>query len=299
MSVHESAHVFDGPDGPLVGVLSHPRLPSATALLIIVGGPQYRVGSHRQFVQLARSVADKGHAVLRFDYRGMGDSAGDMPGFENVDADVAAAIDFMFAALPGLQRVVLWGLCDGASAALMYCQRRQDPRVAGLCLANPWVRSAQTLARTHVKHYYLQRLREPEFWRKLVSGGVAWAALRGLLSNLRAARQAGTIRAGDGPGAEPSSYQARMAMAWRDRRLPLLLLLSGDDYTAKEFTETVAIDPNWHGALERVGLNQHLLEDADHTFSASAHQRRAEALTCAWLASWLPAPQAKTAGPGE
>ena len=45
----------------------------ATAVLVVVGGPQVRAGSHRHFVQLARHLATHGHAVMRFDVRGMGD----------------------------------------------------------------------------------------------------------------------------------------------------------------------------------------------------------------------------------
>lgn len=277
MSRRETAHVFDGPGEPLVGVLSHPESPARTAVLIIVGGPQYRVGSHRQFVALAHRVADAGHAALRFDYRGMGDSGGAMRSFETVSDDVGAAIDFMLRELPGLRQVVLWGLCDGASAALLYCQQRRDARVAGLCLVNPWARSPQSLARAHVKHYYLQRLREPAFWRKLWSGGVAWTAVHSLLGNLRVAR-APVAR-----GADQLPYQARMAQAWHDASRPILLLLSGRDYTAKEFIETVAVDPTWVGAFDRPGLTRHTLVEADHTFSDSRHQREVEMLTCDWL----------------
>ena len=32
-----------------------------TGILIVVGGPQYRVGSHRQFVLLARALARVGY----------------------------------------------------------------------------------------------------------------------------------------------------------------------------------------------------------------------------------------------
>jgi pimeloyl-ACP methyl ester carboxylesterase len=258
--MHDTAHVFPGAGGePLVGVLSHPPAPADTALLVIVGGPQYRIGSHRQFVQLARSVAAAGHAVLRFDVRGMGDSGGAQRSFEAIGDDIAAAIDFLFATLPHLKRVALWGLCDGASAALMYCDARRDPRIAGLCLLNPWVRSAQTLARTQVKHYYLQRLMQPGFWRKLLSGGVAFSALSGLLANVR------------------------MASAWRDPSRPILLLLSGDDYTAKEFIEATRTDPAWADALDRTGVVQHTLAGADHTFSDPAAKRAVERLTSEWL----------------
>ncbi len=74
----------------LFGVLATARRSRDTAVLIVVGGPQYRVGSHRQFVLLARRVADAGYPVLRFDYRGMGDSGGDMRDFESVSEDIGA-----------------------------------------------------------------------------------------------------------------------------------------------------------------------------------------------------------------
>ena len=51
---------------------------------------------------------------MRFDYRGMGDSTGDVRPFDDINDDIAAAIDEFFRQVPGLERVVLWGLCDGA-----------------------------------------------------------------------------------------------------------------------------------------------------------------------------------------
>ncbi|MFY7949699.1 MAG: hydrolase 1, exosortase A system-associated, partial [Gemmatimonas sp.] len=133
----------------LVGVLGTPQHsdepgggPGAPrpAVLIVVGGPQVRAGSHRQFVELARALAAAGHPVLRFDVRGMGDAEGEPRSFEALDDDLAAAIDALVRACPQAPGVLLWGLCDGASASLLYLRRRPDPRVKGLALANPWVR---------------------------------------------------------------------------------------------------------------------------------------------------------------
>ena len=45
---------------------------ASRGMLIVVGGPQYRAGSHRQFTLLARDVAATGVPTMRFDYRGMG-----------------------------------------------------------------------------------------------------------------------------------------------------------------------------------------------------------------------------------
>ena len=118
MSVSTEHAVIFGCDGDsLLGIVHAPTMPAELGVVVIVGGPQYRVGSHRQFVLLARTFAAAGFAVLRFDVRGMGDSTGAPRGFESTRADIAAAIDSIQAQVPAVQRVMLWGLCDGAAAA--------------------------------------------------------------------------------------------------------------------------------------------------------------------------------------
>ena len=92
MNYTEEALVFECANDRLVGILNKPDSPGNTGVIVIVGGPQYRAGSHRQFVLLARHLSANGIATLRFDYRGMGDSSGDPVGFENAHEDVRAAI---------------------------------------------------------------------------------------------------------------------------------------------------------------------------------------------------------------
>lgn len=269
----------------LPGILARPASPEGQpncGVLIIVGGPQYRVGSHRQFVLLARSLAAAGFPVLRFDCRGMGDAEGAPRSFEHIGDDIAAALDAFASACPQLGRFVLWGLCDAASAALLYCAERQDSRIAGLCLLNPWVRSEASLARTHVKHYYGQRLLQADFWRKLLSGGLpVVGALRGLLRTLRQARAV--------PDAIPASgwlpFHARMAEGLRDFDGPVLLILSGDDYVAKEFVDHAANDAAWRSALLRDHLTRWGLAPADHTFSSANWRSDVERVCIEWLAT--------------
>src|SRR5690606_31415058 len=110
-------------------------------------------GSHRQFVLLCRHLAAHGIPAMRFDYRGMGDSTGAERGFDTVADDIRAAIDSFIKRVPSIGRVVLWGLCDAASAACLYAP--SDERVGGLVLANPWVRTAAGEAKTYLKHYYV------------------------------------------------------------------------------------------------------------------------------------------------
>lgn len=283
----EQAFIFKVAGESLVAILHGPATAATpadgkpdtagTGVLVVVGGPQYRAGSHRQFVGLARHLAAAGHPVLRFDVRGMGDSSGQLRSFEQLSDDIGAAIDQLVQRQPQVRRVVLWGLCDGAAAALLYLDERADPRVRGLCLLNPWVRSEASLARTQVKHYYRQRLMQREFWRKLLRGQVAGAALRGLWASLRAAR------AGLGRNEVGKPFQTRMARAWLRFDGDILLVLSGQDYTAREFSEVVAGHPAWHGALDRPNVQVHAAGAADHTFSALVESRALNQVTRSWL----------------
>ena len=288
MAYTEETAPFTCQGEPLLGIVARPELAASVGVVVIVGGPQYRAGSHRQFVLLSRALAQSGVAVLRFDYRGMGDSGGELRDFEAVSGDVGAAIDALQRAVPTVKRIALWGLCDGASAALMYCHETGDPRVAGLCLLNPWVRSEASLARTQVKHYYVQRLLQPAFWAKLLRGGVALKALGGLAANLQVALfGAPTPVAGQsvakGKTHSAAPFQTQMAESWNNFPGPICLILSGDDYTAKEFLEHLAQEKPWGGAMKHPRLARHDLPDADHTFSGQEDRQAAEALTLAWL----------------
>ncbi|MFN7724730.1 MAG: hydrolase 1, exosortase A system-associated [Rubrivivax sp.] len=274
---------------PVLGVVSTPTGPaSACGVVIVVGGPQYRIGSHRQFVELARAVAAAGFTCLRFDLRGMGDSGGQHPGFDQSHRDVGAAIDALLADQAHLQRVVLWGLCDAASAALLYVQATRDPRVHGLGLLNPWVRSEQGLAQTHLRHWYLRRLTQADFWRKLLRGGVGWGAVRGLWRTWRAAR-ADTAAATPAQPAQDGPFLARMLAGLQAHRGPVLVHVSTDDHTGLEFSERCKTDPAWARAMAQPTVTLRQVVDGGHTLSPPAARAQLERELVDWLQAHTPA----------
>lgn len=268
----------------LWGILSRPAQPCrvGVGVVVVVGGPQYRVGSHRQFVLLARTLAQAGYAVLRFDYRGMGDSEGALRAFDVLDDDIAVAVDALQQHCPEIRRVVLWGLCDGASASLLYAGRRADARIAGLCLLNPWVRSERTLAQSRLRHYYGQRLLEAAFWRKVLRGQWGWrASAAGWWAQWQRARQ------GTGESAVLGSFQRQMADSLRRYQGAVLLILSQRDATAQEFLTCATTDAYWTGLLAHPGLQRVDVAHADHTFSQSLWRAQVEQAVLAWLARAL------------
>lgn len=261
-AIAESVLVIGAPGAELVGVLSRPADAARTmpvGVVIVVGGPQTRVGSHRQFTIMARALAAAGHACLRFDYTGMGDSPGPRPDFEKAGPDIGRACDALLAQVPGCQRIALWGLCDGATAAIFYAQ--QDPRIAAVIAANPWARSEATRAQTIVTEHYGSRLRSGEFWKKLVTGKVnVLAAGTEAVGNLLRAR---ANRVGTGGEQAGRGLPLRLTHALVRCGHKVHLQLSGKDLTAAEFEFAIGAEAQLSGRDDAAFR----LPQADHTFS--------------------------------
>jgi exosortase A-associated hydrolase 1 len=289
--MNETAIGFECQGDPLVGILHRPERPKRRGVLIIVGGgPQYRVGVHRQFVLWARRLAAEGYPVMRFDHRGMGDSYGDFRGFEWIDEDISAALARFTAEVPELEEVVLWGECDAASAILFYAYR--DPRVRGLVLLNPWARTEVGEAKTVLRHYYPQRLMQPSFWLKVVR-------LRfNPLDSLRSVWElVNRVRRGRGSAETMLPDQQNLGAALSrdlplpDRLLagfsrfqgPVLLVMSGRDLVMREFDDWVRHHPDWQRQLPLKPVTRRDLAEADHTFSTIAWSNQ----VIDWAMDWL------------
>jgi exosortase A-associated hydrolase 1 len=209
----------------------------------------------------------------------MGDSTGEARTFERAGADIRCAIDRLLASVPEVKEVVIWGLCDAASAASIYAHH--DPRVIGLVLLNPWVRTQQGIARAHLRHYYLARLFHRSLWQKIARGEF----------NVRQAAAAFGKLVVDAGGSGSVADRAdaplpdRMLDGLRTFQGRILLILSGNDLTAQEFRDLAASSPDWRRLLEHRRVTRYDLDESNHTFARRDWRNQVAGWTAAWLKS--------------
>ncbi len=128
-----------GPAGRLEALLEEPGEPRFAA---VVCHPHPRFGGtmHTHAVyRLARAVRTSGGSSLRFNYRGVGRSAGAYAQARGEAEDTRAALDWLAAERPGLPLLAV-GFSFGAWMAALACGG--DARVHGLLLAGVALRAA-------------------------------------------------------------------------------------------------------------------------------------------------------------
>lgn len=150
----------------LFGVLHAPESGSEPRLPVLVCSPFFReaISAHRFQRVLADRLARNGHAVLRFDYFGTGDSPGD-----DLDVDLDGCVGDVVVAIgellrqTGARRCVVIGIGLGGNAALRAATRVPN-NVRRLLLVHPVVDGAAYLAELPIS-----RLNTPD--HQLASAG--------------------------------------------------------------------------------------------------------------------------------
>jgi pimeloyl-ACP methyl ester carboxylesterase len=140
--VAETPFFFAREDARLFGFLHSPEGP-VKPLAFVTSHPfgEEKLWSHRVFVSLARALAQRGHAVLRFDYTGAGDSSGmtAQTSLASHCADLQAAIATLEQRIPTVQQVGLIGLRLGASFAALLAEAAAESQTSSRLRGAPLV----------------------------------------------------------------------------------------------------------------------------------------------------------------
>jgi dienelactone hydrolase len=115
----EQPAFFGAGDETLFGILTRPKADEGKAGLIMVPSAERLGYRNRVGVMIAHRMAARGHAVLRFNYRGCGESTGKAGRFRLDDlftSDAVGATEYLRS--EGVERFLYSGSCFGARTAL-------------------------------------------------------------------------------------------------------------------------------------------------------------------------------------
>jgi exosortase A-associated hydrolase 1 len=277
MPFEERVVMLGAAGSTLLGIAHVPHEGNGGGVLIVPGAPQYRVGPHRLFVDLARHLAGHGYTVLRMDRRGYGDNDAPPASFEESGPEVAAGVEVLAGLGVVGKPVHVLGLCDGASAALLHATGLTD--VGGIILLNPWARTESGEARALLGSYYLPRMLR---WRRWVAAVTSVARFRGALTGLANAL-VDRVRAGRTDDGTQPAFIDLMLRNWITFPGQSLVVLSGRDRTAAVFEDMIDRTVSWPVLARSTDVSVVHQKEADHTFT-SRHQKMLLAET---ILDWL------------
>jgi pimeloyl-ACP methyl ester carboxylesterase len=289
--------VLFGTAQSLVGILSRPPQRVAgrglPGVILLNAGSVHRVGPNRLYVRMARELAAEGFVVLRFDFSGIGDSgirSDNLPFARSSVAETQQAMDYL-AAVRGIERFVLVGICSGAWVSLRTASI--DPRVVGAVLINArnhlHDRNDENLGtelerRTLARHYWRMTF-SSSFRRKNVlrtlTGGIDYRIIpRVMVASFRSLFASG--RRKPTRGNDPLGDMVRLV----EHGGRLLHIYSEGDEGLDYFQAIVGRRYlGWH---DRGRLELEIIPGASHTFMLRWNQERLLAVTREWILSLAP-----------
>jgi alpha-beta hydrolase superfamily lysophospholipase len=264
----------------LAGVLVEPSTPSDNPAVILLNtGADHHVGPHRFYVPLARSWAELGFPVLRFDLAGLGDSEFNdaVPVSDSYPSsalgDVQEAISFMHHER-GYSRIILAGLCSGGFHAI----HASDASLTAIIAVNPPLyhhAGDPILPDPHYNNHTEARrvaksLLQAGKWRRLIQGDVDVATALGVVVRrcVTATRELGSAIKRWTRG-EQSDGQAA-AKLFLDG-LPIHLVFNQGDKAQVFFDREIA--PRLRRRRHATSVTLDTVTGADHTFMQLRWQR--------------------------
>jgi pimeloyl-ACP methyl ester carboxylesterase len=236
---------FPESDPKFFGIVSEPEgTVNDTAVVLLSGtyGGTTTLGRNRIWLRMARSLADRGHRVLRFDYAGIGDSVGDAvcyelekPAIDELKAGMALLAD------RGAQQFIVVGTCYGSRTALMGAAG--DPRVKGVHLLVPPIGSgnkgtggAEHLAEYHGSASLIKKAFSKRILRKLIHNKRAREAARKVVT-LKAKSIVSSESESEKEVKDPSPDFFRPLRQLLEDGVPIHMLFGEADFFWTEFEE--------------------------------------------------------------
>ena len=286
--MNEKALLF-GRSKALVGIVTTPTPEAsrvdAAGVVILNAGLLHRVGPNRIHVQMARSFADQGFPVLRFDFSGIGDSRpreGASPTIVSVIEDIREALDFM-QSTTGLGRFLLVGICSGADVALYAAIR--EPRVVGAVLIDGYYASTPGFV---VRHYLLRLLSLRAWFRLLTGQSGVWSFVTNALSAPRGRESPPPAdQSKDYPTIAEYREWVRSAIA---RGVALLLVYTEGSPSLYHYRRSL------RQGMPRGRISVENFDGSDHVFTLRTSQERIVRVISRWMGTLPSEPRGAGAG---
>lgn len=295
----------------LQGILHEPEPSTARGVCVLLLSPgiKGRVGPHRLYLKIAAGLVPLGFHVLRFDFRGLGDSEGELVEHELVDVynqvhggryvnDTIDALNW-FQVTSDIGRFVGSGLCGGSITALMAAEiDRRIECILGVGLPTileggpeNWARYVSSAQASALRTGYLRKLADPKSLLRFLTGKSSYSAIVRVFRLLISDHPGGTEPREHEASSTPDSTNPRFAsafLAMLESNRPMMLVFSENDRLRLQFADHFE---QRHAA--RLQAKRHLYDvqvipNANHVLSDQESVHELVRIAGSWLTTLYP-----------